>query len=116
MPVNALVDGSVVWKTKLAGMLVAGAIVQVEASAGPASIIVANAVAVLPICTDRLSGSTAATRVRLAALFATKLALTVVFAPSVTLQLWSPLQPPPLQPAKVEPFADTAVKVICDPC
>src|SRR5580700_7891875 len=103
VPVRALVVGSVVWNTKPAGMPVVGAIVQVEASAGPALMIVANAVAVLPTATERLVGSTAATSVSLTALFAVKLAVTVVLAPSVTVQVWSPLQPPPDHPAKVEP-------------
>jgi len=87
VPVTALVAGLVVWNAKFAGMLVAGAIVQVEASAGPASIIVAKTVAVLPISTERLTGRTAATSVRLPTVSATKLALTVVLAESVSVQL-----------------------------
>src|SRR5580704_5987828 len=97
-------------------MLAKGTIVQVAPSAGPASIIVANAVAVVPTWTERESGSTAATRVRLAALFATKLALTLVLAPSVTMQRAMPLKPPPDHPAKVEPLAAVAVRVTWVPC
>jgi hypothetical protein len=115
VPVTALVLGFVVWNTKLAGMLVAGAIVQVEASSGPASIIVAKAVGVAPSSTERLNGSTAATRVRLPALFAVKLALTVVLAVSVTVHAWSPLQSPPDHPAKVEPLVAAAVSTTCVP-
>ena len=96
-------------------MPVAGAIVQVEALSGPASIIVAKAVGVAPSSTERLNGSTAATRVRFPALFAVKLALTVVLAVSVTVQVWSPLQPPPDHPAKVEPLAAAAVSTTCVP-
>jgi hypothetical protein len=61
VPVSALVVGLVVRKWKLAGMLVAGAIAQVEALPCPALRIVANAVAVAPTATERLSGNTAAT-------------------------------------------------------
>src|ERR1700733_14516499 len=91
VPVSALVVGSVVWKTKLAGMPVAGAIVQVAASAGPASMIVAKAVGVAPISTERLVGRTAATSVRLPVVFATKLAVTVLSASSVRVQPSMPL-------------------------
>src|SRR5580700_10625515 len=49
VPVTALVLGSVVWNRKLAGTLVAGAIVQVAALSGPALMIVAKAVGVAPI-------------------------------------------------------------------
>jgi len=69
VPISALVVGSVVWNTKLAGTPGAGAIVHVAALSGPASMIVAKAVAVLPTSTERLSGSIAATRVRLAVVF-----------------------------------------------
>src|SRR5580704_16935329 len=96
-------------------MLIAGEIVQVTASAGPASIIVAKAVAVTPTATERLVGSTAATSVRLPAVFATKLAVTVVSALSVRAQPSMPLHPPPDQPAKVEPPAAAALNVICVP-
>src|SRR5580692_8773222 len=61
VPVSLSVVGSVVWKANCAGMLVAGAIVQVDALSVPALMIVANAVARLPTCTERLVGSTAAT-------------------------------------------------------
>src|SRR5580698_8027862 len=44
-PVSILVSGSVVWKTKLAGTLVCGAIMQAEPAAVPKLSMVANAVA-----------------------------------------------------------------------
>jgi hypothetical protein len=97
-------------------MPVVGAIVQVAASAGPALIIVAKAVGVAPSWTERESGSTAATSVKLPTLFAAKLALIVVLAVIVTLQLWSPLHPLPDHPAKVEPLAAVALSVTCVPC
>src|ERR1700733_15345992 len=96
-------------------MLVAGAIVQVEASAGPALIIVAKAVGVAPSSTERLSGNTAARRVRLLAVSGTKLAATAVPAVMVTVQAATPLHPPPLHPANVEPLAAAAVRVTCVP-
>jgi hypothetical protein len=89
--------------------------VQVAALSGPALIIVANAVGVAPISTERLVGRTAATSVRLPAVLATKLAVTVVLASSVSAQGSMPLHPPPDQPAKVEPLAAAALKVICVP-
>jgi hypothetical protein len=96
-------------------MLVAGAMVQVAALSGPALIIVANAVGVAPISTERLVGNTAATKVRLPGVLATKLAVTVVAASSVSTQPSMPLHPPPDQPANVELAAAAAVKVICVP-
>jgi hypothetical protein len=44
-----------------------------------------------------------------------KLAVTVVAAPSATVQVPVPEQPPPLQPVKVEPSADAAVRVTTVP-
>jgi hypothetical protein len=41
----------------------------------------------------------------------TKLAVTVVLAARVRLQPPVPEQPPPLQPAKLDPLAATAVRV-----
>src|SRR5580704_16372088 len=96
-------------------MPTAGAMVQVAASAGPALIIVANAVGVAPISTERLVGNTAATSVRLPAVLATKLAVTVVAALSDRVQPSMPLHPPPDQPAKVEPLEAAAVRAICVP-
>jgi hypothetical protein len=115
VPVSALLVGSAVWNAKLAGRPVAGVIAQVEASPGPALMIVAKAVAVAPTATERLSGSTAAARVILVLLFWTKLALTGVFALSVSLQASMPLHPPPDQPAKVEPVAAVAATMTCAP-
>src|SRR3984885_15524727 len=111
VPVSALVVGSVVWKRKVDGIVVNGRIVQVKASAGPASIIVAKAVAVLPISMERLSGSTAATRVKFPIVSATNVAVTEVAAATVTVQLSMPLHPPPDHPAKVAPVAADAVSV-----
>ena len=44
-----------------------------------------------------------------------KVAVTVVAAESVTVQLPVPEQPPPLQPVKVEPAAGAAVSVTAVP-
>src|SRR2546422_4340907 len=44
-----------------------------------------------------------------------KVAVTVVAAPSVTVQVPVPEQLPPLQPVKVEPAAGAAVKVTAGP-
>jgi hypothetical protein len=44
-----------------------------------------------------------------------KLAVTVVAAVSVTMQLFAPKHPAPLQPEKVEPVAAAAVKVTLVP-
>src|SRR6516162_6152919 len=60
VPVTWLVAGSVVWKAKLAGTLVAGVIVHDVAVPGPVLMIVANAVAAIPTWTERLIGNTAA--------------------------------------------------------
>src|SRR5262249_9357422 len=59
-PVTALVCGSVMRNSKLAGILVAGAIPQFVAAWVPEAITVANAVAAVPTGTERLPGSTAA--------------------------------------------------------
>ena len=42
-------------------------------------------------------------------------AVTVAFALSVTAQVPVPVQPPPLHPAKVDPFEDVAVRVTAVP-
>src|SRR5712691_622648 len=60
-PITALVVGSVVRKTKVAGTVVSGAMVQPVAVLEPVLIIVAKAVAGVPTWTERLLGSTAAT-------------------------------------------------------
>ena len=44
-----------------------------------------------------------------------KIAVTVVAAESVTVQVPAPVQPPPLQPLKVEPAAGAAVSVTAVP-
>jgi hypothetical protein len=49
VPVSALVVESVVWNRKFVGMLVAGVIVQAEASVGPALMTVTKVVAGTPI-------------------------------------------------------------------
>ena len=77
--------------------------------------IVAKVVAVFPTWTDRLFGKIDASRLTLPRLLATKSAVTVVLAPSVTTQGGTPAQPPPLQPAKVEFAAATAEITICVP-
>src|SRR5262245_26912779 len=61
-PVTALVAQSVVLNLKLAWMLVASVMPAPHARFGPEFTMVANTVAVVPTCTDRLDGSTAATR------------------------------------------------------
>src|ERR1044071_6803075 len=50
-----------------------------------------------------------------AAVFEVKFAVTDTFAPSVTVQLPTPLQPPPLQPKKVAPGSACGVSVILAP-
>ena len=59
-PVRAFVAGSVVWKKKLAGKLSNSAIPQPSIVALVVFSTVAKAVAVVPTCTDRLPGNTAA--------------------------------------------------------
>ena len=61
VPVSTLVNGSVVWNRKSAGTLVIGAMPQLVAVCSSVLMIVANAVAVSPTCTERLLGRTAAT-------------------------------------------------------
>src|SRR5262245_40303966 len=60
-PMTWLVAGSVVWYVNVAGRLVNSETPHAGAVTELALIIVANAVAVLPSCTERLLGSTAAT-------------------------------------------------------
>ena len=78
-------------------------------------IIVANAVAAVPTCTDRLLGKTAATRLVMLSVgpedIATNDADTVVFAARLNVHGPVPEHPPPLHPAKVEPLAAVAVRV-----
>src|SRR5580704_5637048 len=88
---------------------------QVDPSTLPVLSIVAKAVAVAPTWTERLSGSTAASRFTLAFCFATKLALIVVSALRVTVQAAVPLHPPPDQPPKIDPWVDAALSVTCVP-
>src|SRR5580704_17811662 len=99
-------------------MLVVGTIEQVDALSVPPLMIVANAVAGVPPVTERLNGSTAATRTTLlSAVFWTKVAVTVSFRTSEKGPQFSmPLQSMLLQPAKVEPLPATAAKVTCVPC
>ena len=61
VPVTALLVGSVVWNVNLAGTIVTGTMAQLVATLMPELMIVANVVAALPTCTERLDGSTAAT-------------------------------------------------------
>jgi len=55
----------------------------------------------------------ASTTVRVA--IGLKVAVIVVFAVGVMMQVLVPLHPPPLQPAKVDPAAAEAVRVTCVP-
>ena len=79
---------SVVWKAKVAGRLVTGAMPQLRAVAVPELIMLAKAVAEVPTCTERLLGKTDATReVKEVDILATKASvppLSVRSGPTVT--------------------------------
>lgn len=97
--------GLVAWKLKFAGTVVAGAIVHPVPMDAPALMMVAEAVAVVPICTDRLDGRTAATS-DVGAVTTATLKVAVTFCGALMLMLHKPEpEHAPDQPAKVEPDA-----------